>query len=399
MNSLKNKKLLLVVGGGIAAYKSLELIRLLKNAHSELEIILTNSGKKFVTELSISQLAQSEVHTDLFDYKKELTMGHIHLSRNADLIVVAPATANLIAKLANGIADDLASTTLLAANKTIIIVPAMNPKMWHNPSTQENLNKLQKNGLLICGPAEGETACGENGFGRMQEPQEIIEYISNFFINNSRLKGKTAIVTAGPTLEPIDPVRFISNNSSGKQGYAIAATLAKYGAKTTLISGPSSQKAPDGVNIIRVRTAQEMLNAVKKRCPADIGVFAAAVADWKVKDYHQQKIKKTREDLSIDLIENINIIEEISKNNKLKPKLLIGFAAETEDIINNAQKKISKNNIDWLIANDVSEDKEVFDGDYNTVIFLTNDIIEKWKKMTKIDVAHKLSEKIIKYFQ
>ena len=400
MNNLKNKKILLIISGGIAAYKSLELIRLLKKLDAKLEVILTDSAKKFITELSVSQLAQSEVHSELFDYKKELNMGHINLSRNTDIIIVAPATANIIAKIANGISDNLASATLLASNKPIIIVPAMNPQMWKNPTTQENLNKIQKHGTHICGPGVGDTACGENGLGRMEEPTYISEYILNFFARYSKLSGKSAIVTAGPTIEPIDPVRYISNNSSGKQGYAIASSLAKHGVKTTLISGPSSEKVPDGVKIIRVKTAEDMLSAVKRESPADIGVFVAAVADWKVKKYNKQKIKKTTTgDTSIELVENINIVDEISKNKKLKPKLLIAFAAETENIIDNAKKKMSKNIIDWLIINDVTENKKVFDGDYNTVIMMTKESTKKWKKMTKIDVAHQISEKIIEHFQ
>ena len=399
MNNLKNKKILFIISGGIAAYKSLELIRLLKKLGAELEVILTDSAKNFITELSVSQLAQSEVHSELFDYKKELNMGHINLSRNADIVIVAPATANIIAKIANGISDNLASATLLASNKPIIIVPAMNPQMWNNPTTQENLNKIQKHGTYICGPGVGETACGENGLGRMEEPTYVSEYILNFFARYSKLNGKSAIVTAGPTVEPIDPVRYISNNSSGKQGYAIASSLAKYGVKTTLISGPSSEKVPDGVKIIRVKTAEDMLNAVKRESPVDIGVFVAAVADWKVKKYTKQKIKKTTGEVSVELVENVNIVDEISRNKKIKPKLLIAFAAETENIINNAKKKMSKNIIDWLIINDVTESKKVFDGDYNTVILMTKDSTKKWKKMTKIDVADQISEQIIEYFQ
>lgn len=399
MNNLKNKKILFIISGGIAAYKSLELIRLLKKLGAELEVILTDSAKKFITELSVSQLAQSEVHSELFDYKKELNMGHINLSRNVDIVVVAPATANIIAKIANGISDNLASATLLASNKPIIIVPAMNPQMWNNPTTQENLNKIQKHEIYICGPGVGATACGESGLGRMEEPTYISEYILNFFTRYSKLNGKSAIVTAGPTVEPIDPVRYISNNSSGKQGYAIASSLAKYGVKTTLISGPSFEKVPDGVKIIRVKTAEDMLNAVKRESPVDIGVFVAAVADWKVRKYTKQKIKKTTGDVSIELVENVNVVDEISKNKKLKPKLLIAFAAETENIIDNAKKKMSKNIIDWLIINDVTESKKVFDGDYNTVILMTKESIKKWKKMTKIDVAHQISEQIIKFFQ
>tara|TARA_Y100001935_G_scaffold214293_1_gene185363 strand:- start:888 stop:2087 length:1200 start_codon:yes stop_codon:yes gene_type:complete len=399
MKELNGKRILLIIGGGIAAYKSLELIRSLKKYGSHVEVILTNSGRKFVTELSVSQLAESEVHTDLFNYKSELKMGHINLSRDSDILIVAPGTANLISRIAYGMADELATATLLASNKPIIIVPAMNPQMWNNPATQKNLMSIKKFGIHLCGPAIGETACGENGMGRMEEPESIAYFVNEYFTKKNRLKNKKALVTAGPTIEPIDPVRYISNNSSGKQGYAIASALAEYGADTTLISGPSSVDPPDGVEIIRVKTAMEMLDAAKSISPADIGIFAAAVVDWKIKEYSENKIKKNARKKMLELTENVSVIQSVVRNNNLKPKLSIGFAAETENIYENATEKLLKNDLDWLLANDVSEDKEVFDGDYNSVVFFDRSGSEKWHRMAKIDVADKLVNKITKYFQ
>ena len=399
MKELNGKRILLIIGGGIAAYKSLELIRSLKKYGSHVEVILTNSGRKFVTELSVSQLAESEVHTDLFNHKSELKMGHINLSRDSDILIVAPGTANLISRIAYGMADELATATLLASNKPIIIVPAMNPQMWNNPATQKNLMNIKKFGIHLCGPAIGETACGENGMGRMEEPESIAYFVNEYFTKKNRLKNKKALVTAGPTIEPIDPVRYISNNSSGKQGYAIASALAEYGADTTLISGPSSVDPPDGVEIIRVKTAMEMLDAAKSISPADIGIFAAAVVDWKIKEYSENKIKKNARKKMLELTENVSVIQSVVRNNNLKPKLSIGFAAETENIYENATEKLLKNDLDWLLANDVSEDKEVFDGDYNSVVFFDRSGSEKWHRMAKIDVADKLVNKITKYFQ
>ena len=399
MKELNGKRILLIIGGGIAAYKSLELIRSLKKYGSHVEVILTNSGRKFVTELSVSQLAESEVHTDLFNHKSELKMGHINLSRDSDILIVAPGTANLISRIAYGMADELATATLLASNKPIIIVPAMNPQMWNNPATQKNLMSIKKFGIHLCGPAIGETACGENGMGRMEEPESIVYFVNEYFTKKNRLKNKKALVTAGPTIEPIDPVRYISNNSSGKQGYAIASALAEYGADTTLISGPSSVDPPDGVEIIRVKTAMEMLDAAKSISPADIGIFAAAVVDWKIKEYSENKIKKNARKKMLELTENVSVIQSVVRNNNLKPKLSIGFAAETENIYENATEKLLKNDLDWLLANDVSEDKEVFDGDYNSVVFFDRSGSEKWHRMAKIDVADKLVNKITKYFQ
>jgi len=399
MLNLKGKNILLVISGGIAAYKSLELIRSLKKSGSNVHVILTQSAKEFVTELTVSQLSQNEVHTNLFDYHSELHMGHINLSRTMDLIVVAPATANIIAKMANGIADDLASTTLLASNKPIIIVPAMNPQMYQNAITKNNIKKIRENGIYVFGPSHGETACGENGMGRMEEPADILGYIIEFFRKRTKLKNKTAFVTAGPTIEPIDPVRYITNNSSGKQGYAIAASLSQFGARTTLISGPSNEPIPDGVKCIKIDTAKQMLDAVQSVSPADIGIFAAAVADWKVKNYSNQKIKKDRSVPSLELTENTNIIKTIVNNPNTKPKLAIGFAAETENLIENAKNKLEKVNMDWLLANDVSEKNNVFNGDDNTIVFFNKSNTENWKKMSKMDVANKLSNLISEYFE
>ena len=395
-----NKNILLIIGGGIAAYKSLELIRMLKKSGCSINVILTKSGEEFVTELTVSQLVGSEVYKDLFDTKSELSMGHINLSRWADIVICAPATANLISKLANGAADDLASTTMLASDKPVLIIPGMNPKMWLSAANQENVDKIKSFGHYILGPVDGETACGEFGLGRMEEPINILDYLIKYFQNRNKLLNMTALVTAGPTIEPIDPVRFISNYSSGKQGYAIASQLAKYGAKTTLISGPTKEKVPEGVQIIDVNTAEEMLIAVKNNLPTDIGIFSAAVADWKVSTFSQQKIKKINGDnKQLELVENSNILGEITREIGLKPKLLIGFAAETENIEKNAKKKLHNSQSDWILANDVSMEKDVFNSDYNTISLISKKGVENWEKMTKAEVANKLAQKIVKHFE
>ena len=332
MTNLAGKSVLLVISGGIAAYKALELIRLLRKARAEVRCILTKGGSEFITPLSVSALSEHPVYTDLFSLKDESEMGHIRLSREADIIVVAPASANLMAKLANGIADDLASTTLLASNKPIFVAPAMNPEMWGKPSTQRNIEILRNDGIHFIGPAAGEMACGEIGFGRMIEPQDIFEVLQSYFKVSAPLAGKRALVTSGPTYEPIDPVRFIGNRSSGKQGHAIAAALARAGADVTLVTGPVSLADPIGVRTHHVETSVQMLDACRAALPVDIAVCAAAVADWRVENAADQKIKKQAGAAtpSLSFIENPDILAEISKSPN-RPDLVIGFAAETQD--------------------------------------------------------------------
>jgi len=395
---LKNKKIILIIGGGIAAYKSLELIRLFKKQECEIKVVLTKSGKKFVTPLSISSLSQNKVYQDMFDSEKEAEMDHITLSRWCDIILFVPITANSIAKIASGKADDLASTLILASNKQVILAPAMNVRMWLHKSTQNNINKLLDFGYLSIGPNSGEMACGEYGEGKMSSTKEIYEYVKNYFTNRNILKNKNlkALVTAGPTKEYLDPVRFISNNSSGKQGYEIANALSKYGIRTTLISGPSNLKKPSNVNTIKVETADEMYNETKKALPVDIAICTAAITDFKPEKYEKQKIKK--EILNLNLKRNIDILEFLSKNNSQRPKLVIGFAAETNDILKFAIEKKNRKHCDWIIVNDVSKSRVGFNSDYNEVSIVYNNKIEKIEKSLKSQIAKKIVEKIVNNF-
>jgi len=400
LSNLKSRSILLIISGGIAAYKSLELIRLLKKAGASVRVILTKGGEQFVTPLSVSALSEHPVYTELWSLKDETEMGHIRLSREADMIVVAPASANLIAKIAGGIADDLASTTLLASNKPILISPAMNPEMWAKPSTQRNIHTLVQDGVHVLTPCTGEMACGETGTGRMPEATEILNAITDFLSRDKPLSGKTAIVTSGPTYEPIDPVRFIGNRSSGKQGHAIAGELAKLGANVTLISGPVSIPTPEGVNLIQVETAEEMKRAVLNSMPADIFVAAAAVADWKIENPSGQKIKK-RTDKSapaLNFSENPDILATVSTSPN-RPQLVVGFAAETEDVLNHARAKLVKKGCDWIVANQVGKDENpVFGSDHNQVTLLTRTTTENWPAASKADVAKMLVQKIIEEF-
>ena len=397
MSELKNKNVLLIIGGGIAAFKAIDIVRLLKEERANVNVILTHAGENFVTSISLSQLSGNRVRTDLFDMTGELEMSHIELSRKSDIIIVAPATADLNAKMANGQANDLASTTLLAANKPIIILPSMNVKMWEHPATKININKLRDYEVEVLGPDEGEMACGEYGFGRMLEPIDLLNYLKVFYSSEKALSKFSAIVTAGPTHEPIDPVRYIANRSSGKQGYAIAEALAKAGVKTTLISGPTILKKPKDVNVLYVETAHEMLNMVKKYMPTDIAIFAAAVADWKVTNYSPDKMKKngTGKNL-LELEENPNILETITKNIEQRPKIVIGFAAETKDLIKEAKIKFNSKGADWILANDVSAKNNVFGSDRNSICFISKDDLEEWNEMSKVEVAQKLVKRIIK---
>jgi len=395
---LNKKKIILIIGGGIAAYKSLDLIRLLKKQKCDIKVVLTESGKKFVTPLSVASLSQNKVYEDIFDSDNEAEMDHISLSRWCDVILFSPTTANSIAKLASGRADDFASTLILASNKQVILVPSMNVRMWLHKSTQNNINKLLDFGYLSIGPITGEMACGEYGEGKMSTPNEIYEYIRNYFSDQNIVKNKklSALVTAGPTKEYIDPVRFITNNSSGKQGYEIARYLAKFGVRTTLISGPTSLKKPENVNIIKVESADQMYLETKKILPVDIAVCTAAITDFKPKKYEKEKIKKNN--LNINFKRNIDILEFLSKNNLQRPKLVVGFAAETNNILKYAKEKKNKKYCDWIVANDVSNPEIGFNSEYNAVSIIYDKKVEKIEKNLKSYIANKIAKKIINNF-
>ena len=395
MTNLNGKKILLIICGGIAAYKSLEIIRLLKKYGSCVKTILTNNAKNFVTPLSVASLSQEKVYSDLFNSDNESEMDHISLSRWADLILIAPATANTISKISFGLSDDLASTVVFASDKKIFIAPAMNVRMWEHQSNKNNLKKLNDFGYEIIGPEIGEMACGEYGMGKMSEPEKIINYINNYFKkieSNNKFK---ALVTAGPTHEYIDPVRFISNKSSGKQGYEIAKSLSENGFSTTLISGPVNLNSIKDVNLIKVRTADEMLEATLNNLPTDVAIFSAAVADFKLKNKEKEKIKKdTISKLSLE--KNTDILGHISSHNSLRPKLVVGFAAETNSLKNNALKKLSEKNCDWIIANDISKKDIGFESDFNKVsIYYKNKSEENLPKMKKSILANEIVNRII----
>ena len=396
--SLKNKKIILIISGGIAAYKTLDLIRLLKKQECEIKVVLTKSGKKFVTPLSIASLSKNKVYEDIFNSENESEMDHISLSRWCDIILFAPITANSMAKLALGKAEDLASTLILASNKQIMLAPAMNVRMWLHKSTQNNMNKLLDFGYMFIGPVSGEMACGEYGEGKMSSPEEIYKFITSYFFERDVVKNKklSALVTAGPTKEYIDPVRFITNNSSGKQGYEIANSLAKFGVKTTLISGPSILKKPENVDMIKVETADQMYAETKKILPVDIAVCTAAVTDFKPERYEKIKIKKNN--INLNFKKNIDILEFLSKNNLQRPKLVVGFAAETNNIINFAKEKKNKKHCDWIIANDVSDSSIGFNSNYNSVSIIYNNKIEKIERNLKSYIANKIAKKIINNF-
>tara|TARA_B100001250_G_scaffold327737_1_gene292032 strand:+ start:241 stop:1440 length:1200 start_codon:yes stop_codon:yes gene_type:complete len=395
MDNLLNKKILLVICGGISAYKSLEIIRGLKKRNAQIKTILTKSAKEFVTPLSITSLSQEKIYDDIFDIENESEMDHISLSRWADIILVAPITANTISKLSSGSSNDLASTVILASNKEVYLAPAMNVRMWEHPSTKENINKLKNYGYNIIGPETGDMACGEFGKGKMTEPNEIINQIELYFKIKDKNKKLKALITAGPTREYIDPVRFITNKSSGKQGYEIAKSFRDYGFETTLISGQTSLDPVDGVNFIKVETTKEMFNETINNLPTDVAVFSAAVSDYKVKKYENEKIKK-KENLNLDLEKNIDILSNVSKHNSLRPKLTIGFAAETHNLIKNSLKKLEEKNCDWIVANDVSDKSIGFDSEYNQVsIFYNNNTNETLDKMSKSLIAKELVNRVI----
>ena len=395
----KNKKILVVIGGGISAYKSLDLIRLLKKDNFDIKIVLTKSGKQFVTPLSLVSLSGGKVYENLFDVENESKIDHIALSRWSDLILVVPATANIISKLSQGKAEDLASTIILASNKDIILVPAMNVRMWNHKATQENCKKLITYGYKFIGPTEGQMACGEFGKGKMLSPKKILKEVKDYFFKRNIVKNKRfkALVTTGPTREYLDPVRYISNESSGKQGYEIALALKKMGIKTTLIAGPSNLQVEKGLKIIKVKTSDEMFNAVKKNLPVDVAVCTAAVSDFKPSILHKNKIKKNKEKENIELDSTIDILNYIGKNNQHRPKLVIGFSAETEKLLQNSRTKLKNKNADWIIANDVSKKDIGFNKDYNAVtIIRSNGKISQIKKNKKSFIASIISEEIVK---
>ena len=395
-------RILLIVGGGIAAYKSLELVRLLKKRGHRVRAVLTAAGAAFVTPLSLGSLTGDKVYQDLFSLTDEAEMGHIELSRAADLVVVAPATADLMAKAANGLANDLASTLLLATDKRVLMAPAMNVRMWRHAATERNLATLKADGVAFVGPGEGEMACGEYGPGRMAEPAEILAAIEALLEVGAAarpLAGLSALVTSGPTHEPIDPVRYIANRSSGKQGHAIAAALARAGARVTLISGPVAIEAPPGVTLVKVETAREMLAAAERALPADIAVCAAAVADWRAERDAAQKIKKTGDaPAPLALAENPDILAALSRHPFRRPTLVVGFAAETEQLVPHARLKLAKKGCDWIVANDVSPAGGVMGGDDNTVVLVTATAEEAWPTLPKHQVAERLAGRIAAEF-
>ncbi len=392
---LNGKRVLLIVGGGIAAFKALELIRLIRKAGGNVTPVLTTAAQEFVTPLSASALAANKVYTDLFDLTDEAEMGHIELSRSADLVVVAPATADLMAKMAGGHANDLASTLLMATDTPVLIAPAMNVRMWLHAANQRNLATLEADGITRIGPDEGDMACGEYGPGRLAEPEAILEAIVAR-LGQGPLSGKHVLVTSGPTHEPIDPVRYIANRSSGAQGSAIASALLRLGARVTFVTGPADAPLPQGADILPVQTADEMLAAVNKALPADAAIFAAAVADWRVETATDSKIKKTKSGKppALKLSENPDILATIARKRKGRPELVIGFAAETDDVIANAAAKRKRKKCDWIVANDVSPETGIMGGSENAVTLIDAEGAESWPRASKTDVARRLAQRI-----
>ena len=391
---LEGKKILLVITGGIAAYKSLELIRLLQVNKASVVTVMTKSSQQFVTPLSVSAIAGSKVYTELFDLTAEAEMGHIELSRSADIILVAPASADFLSKMAQGTCDDLASTLLLATDKPVLVAPSMNVRMWHHPATQRNLNVIRDDGIITIGPNEGDMACGEFGLGRMSEPSEVITFLVNFF-KQGPLSGKRIIVTSGTTHEMMDPIRYIANKSSGAQGTAIASALADLGASVVFVSGPSTAATPPNVDLVKIESGREMYKAVLDELPADVAVFVAAVGDWYLDEVAEQKIKKDNDRSPVlKFKENPDILRHVSNLKENRPQLVIGFAAETSDLHKNAETKFKKKGCDWLIANDVSDSTGIMDGDDNRITIFTKKKKEDWPLMSKKSVARKLAAKI-----
>jgi phosphopantothenoylcysteine decarboxylase/phosphopantothenate--cysteine ligase len=392
---LSGKRILLIIGGGIAAYKALELIRLIRKAGGAVTPVLTKAGAEFVTPLSVAALAGEKVYTDLFDLTDEAEMGHIQLSRVADLLVVAPATADLMAKMAQGRADDLASTLLLATDTPVLVAPAMNVRMWGHPATRRNIAVLQGDGVRLVGPDEGEMACGEYGPGRLAEPEAILRAIGAA-LGDGPLRGRHVVVTSGPTHEPIDPVRYIANRSSGAQGTAIAAALRDLGARVTFVTGPAAVPPPTGVDVVRVETAQQMLDAVEAALPADAAVMAAAVADWRVANESASKIKKVAGAGApvMEFAENPDILKSVAQSLDRRPRLVVGFAAETDDVLAHAQAKRARKGCDWIVANDVSPGTGIMGGAENAVTLITAAGVEEWPRLPKDEVARRLARKI-----
>ena len=397
MKNLKNKKILFIICGGVSAYKTLEILRLFKKDNAEIKTILTKSAKEFVTPLSVASLSQGKVYDDLFSIENETEMDHIALSRWADVIIVAPATANTISKLSQGSADDLASTVILASNKQIFLAPAMNIRMWEHQSTKNNLFKLKSYGYKLIGPVIGDMACGEFGEGKMSDPLVIYEEIISFLFNQEKNKKFKALVTAGPTNEYIDPVRFITNKSSGKQGYEIAKSLSKRGFDTTLISGPTNLDINENINFIKVETAEEMFRATQLNLPTDIAIFSAAVSDFKINKKNKDKIKK-QESITIHLEKNIDILNYVSNHNSMRPKLVIGFAAETKNLDENATMKLKDKNCDWIVVNDVSKEDRGFNSEYNEVNIHYKDSQKKNEKLSlkkKSEISEEIVDRIV----
>jgi len=395
MTVLAGKRILLVVSGGIAAYKTLELIRRLRERAASVRCVLTAGGAQFVTPLSLAALSEQKVHSELFSLTQESEMGHIRLSREVDLVVVAPASADLLAKMAHGRADDLASTVLLATDKTVLVAPAMNVRMWVHAATQANLKTLAERGVRAVGPNEGDMACGEYGMGRMAEAEEILAAIEGFFALDARLSGRRALVTSGPTYEAIDPVRYLANRSSGRQGHAVAQALARLGAETTLVTGPTRLADPAGVQVVHIESAEEMLTACQEALPVDVVVCAAAVSDWRVKQASAQKLKKGGGGPpELALIANPDILACLSAAGNMRPQLVVGFAAETEKLVENATAKLKAKGCDWILANDVSAESGTFGGAQNTIHLVEAGGVEPWPRMAKEEVAERLAARI-----
>lgn len=396
--TLASKRVLLIVSGGIAAYKALELIRLLRGQACAVTCVLTANGAHFVTPLSLQALSEGKVYTDLFSLTDESEMGHIQLSRSADLVVVVPASADILAKMAAGLADDLASTLLLATDKLVLVAPAMNVRMWQHAATTANIALLAARGIHVVGPDEGPMACNEYGFGRLAEPPAILAAIEALLLPTRPLAGRRALVTSGPTYEPIDPVRYIANRSSGRQGHSIAAALAELGAHVTLVSGPVAIADPASVVVKHTESARQMLEACQAALPVDVAVFAAAVADWRVAGFATGKIKKVpgAPPPGLELVLNPDILATIAKSGTQRPRLVVGFAAETDDLMANAQSKRERKNADWIIANDVSPSTGIMGGEENAVHLITANGIEDWPRLAKPEVARRLAARIAK---
>ena len=392
---VKNKRILLIISGGIAAYKCLELIRLIKKNGGAVQVVLTKAGSQFVTPLSLASLSGEKVFEDLFDLTDETEIGHIELSRSADILVVAPASADIMAKMATGMASDLATTALLATDKPVLIAPAMNVRMWEHAATRRNLATLEQDGVKVVGPEEGDMACGEFGFGRMAEPAAILDAIGAVLAGGETarpLAGKTVLITAGPTHEPIDPVRYIANRSSGRQGYALAAAAVELGARTIVVSGPVSLDIPPGAEVIPVETGREMLEVCLDELPVDIAICAAAVADWHPANVAGEKMKKKndRDVPELELVQNPDILKTIATRKSDRPAIVVGFAAETENVIDNARAKLKAKGCDLIVANDVSPAGGVMGGSENTLHIVTADGVENWPKMSKQEAARRL---------